>query len=516
MFAQKAIIITIGEHGTVVSAYSGSKTLSKLFIDILDEKSQNHIKEAFSKIKSAPIYIMLDTADQIYRKKNYPLVKKGDLKQIIKRDLSSDADRESIKNYIILEDKNHTKLKERKNWETLFINAPLSENANSWIKFLLELPNELAGIYMLPIETIALFKKLKPSIIKRSKINSKRNQIYCLIVRNRASQVRQIVFSQQGMIFTRVVDYNFENGGDLEKYEHDIYSTFEYLKRLHSDLKISEFEVINILAKNDLDKITKISNVELNFVNYTPNEVAQEIGYGDLLPNDSAYLDLVISKCFYENKKKVLRFSLPKIEFFHKFFLGLKSTYYANLTLLATISIFSILTVFEQEKSSASIANSEMKKISFTEDLAKLNRINIDDLENSEEQISAERIVDFGKNEETFYSAQQGFIGIYDRLKFIRENNVRIAKISYQIFNKDAKNTQTLKNFTLKFNGEIKNSSGDIENLFQDFDSLTSQVASNFKNKTIKHSELPRNIDFSKKYYSLPVDFTISNKAVEQ
>lgn len=513
MFAQKAIIITIGEHGTVVSAYSGSKTLSKLFIDILDEKSQNHLKETLSKIKSAPIYIMLDTADQIYRKKNYPLVKKGDLRQIIKRDFAADKDRESVKNYLIFEDKTHAKLKERKSWETLFINAPLSENINSWIKFLLEFQNELVGIYMLPIESVAMFEKLKSGIISRSKINARRSQIYCLIVRNRASQIRQMVFSNQGMIFTRTVDYNFENSADLERYEHDIYSTFEYLKRLHSDLKISEFEVVNILAKSDLDKITKINNIELNFINYTPNEVAQEIGFVDLLPNDSAYLDLVISKCFYENKKKVLRFSLPKIEFFHKFFLGLKFTYYLNLTLLATISILSILIVIGQEKKSALIEASEIKRISFAQDLAKLNRINIDNLENSIEQISAERIVDFGKNEEAFNPAQQSFIGIYERLKFVRENNMRITKISYQVFNKDAKNTEGLKNFTLKFSGEIKNSSGDIEDLFQDFDSLNSQVENNFKNKLIKHNELPRNIDFSKKYYAMPVDFTISNKS---
>lgn len=516
MFSQKAIIITIGEHGVVVCAYSGNKTLSKLFIDFLDEKSQNHVKETLSKISSAPIYILLDTSDQIYRKKNYPLVKKGDLKQIIKRDIAGDIDHDNVKNYIVLDDKNHSKLKERKTWETLFVSAPLSENVNSWIKFLLELPNELAGIFMLPIESVALFDRLKSNIIKRSKINTKRNQIYCLIVRNRASQVRQMVFSPQGMIFTRTVDYNFEQSADLEKYEHDIYSTFEYLKRLHPDLKISEFEIVNILTKAEIDKITKISNVELSFVNYTPNEVAQTLGYKDLLPPESAFLDLVISKSFYENKKKVLRFTLPKIEFFHKFFLGLKSTYYINLGLLATISILSVLTVIGQEKNSLLIEEAEIKRIAHMQDLAKLNRVTINTEEDSKEQISAERIVDFGKNEETFEPLQESFVGLYEQLKFIRQHNLKITKVSYQISSKDAKNIEGLKNFTLRFNGEINNASGDIEDLFQDFDSLTSQVQNNFKNKLVKYSELPRNIDFSKKYYTLPVDFTISNIKMER
>jgi hypothetical protein len=149
------------------------------------------------------------------------------------------------------------------------------------------------------------------------------------------------------------------------------------------------------------------------------------------------------------------------------------------------------------------------------QNLAKLNRVNVNDLENPVEQISAEKIVDFGKNEETFNPLQQNFVGLYENLKFVRESNFKITKISYQISNKNADNVAELKNFTIRFNGEIKNAGGDIEDLFQDFDSLTSQVKNNFKNTAIKHSDLPRNIDFGKKYYALPVDFTISNKGVK-
>jgi hypothetical protein len=50
---------------------------------------------------------MLDTIDQTYKKKTYPIMRKFDLERIAKRDLASDGDKEGLKNYILL--KNHKK-----------------------------------------------------------------------------------------------------------------------------------------------------------------------------------------------------------------------------------------------------------------------------------------------------------------------------------------------------------------------------------------------------------------------
>ena len=81
--------------------------------------------------------------------------------------------------------------------------------------------------------------------------------------------MRQIVFSESGIVFTRVVNYNFDEVNFVEKYSQDIYSTFEYLKRLYIDLSIQEFEVINILPEKASIEIMRTKNIELNIRNYT-------------------------------------------------------------------------------------------------------------------------------------------------------------------------------------------------------------------------------------------------------
>jgi hypothetical protein len=508
MLANKEIIISIAEHGAVITIFHGQKTLEKLFIDLLDETSQNHIKNIFKKFSAAPIYIILDNHDQSYRKKNYPLLKKGDLKQVIKRDLASDIDKESIKNYIILDQNSDTKSKERKQWEVLFVSCPLSENTHQWLKFLLEFPNEIKGIYMAAIEMQLLFKNLEKNINLKSKIASKKNQVYCLILRNKISQIRQVVFSKHGMIFTRTIDYDFTKASDLEKYEHDIYSTFEYLKRLYSDLKMSEFEVVNILSEKELEKINKINNVELNFINYTPNQVAKELGYFDLLPNNSAFCDLLISRSFYEAKKKQLKFSTKKIDFFHKFFLAINSLHYANLILIALVSLFCVMVVYEKEKHSKAIETIENKKLTTLQELAKLNKFSLNQGKNQQE-VSIERIVDFGKNEELFGKIEDKFLEFYDELAFVKNHNVILKSASYQLKIPNPKILTNLENYEIKFSGEIKNKSGDIEDLFRNFDNLNAQVKKNYVNMKIDYNELPKNIDFNKKYYSFPIDFTI-------
>ena len=65
--------------------------------------------------------------------------------------------------------------------------------------------------------------------------------------------------------------------------------------------------------------------------------------------------------------------------------------------------------------------------------------------------------------------------------------------------------------YKIALNGEISNRSGDIEDLFTEFDGLTSQLKKTFDKSKLTYSELPRNIDFTKKYYNFPIDFSITS-----
>lgn len=522
MFSEKNIVVTIGNYGAVVALHEGNNMKNKIFLDDLTDAAQVELKTFFSKNKSASIYVLLDTIDQSYKKKVYPMVRRGDLSRIIKRDMASDGDKESMKNYILLNNKKISlspkKQSASNRWECLFVSSSNSETINKWMTFLLDLENPLVGIYMLPIETYNVFKLLKKSIVSQSKIKNKHNDLYCIVMQNKVSGIRQVVFSDQGIVFTRVVNYNFGQSDFLEKYEQDIYSTFEYLKRLFPDLSINELDIVNILPAEALEALKNFNNAaEINFVNYTPFKAASELGYSNLLPQDSSFCDLLISKVF-SKEKKLLKFTTPKVLILSRLFFGAKFSHYLNLLSIALICAVGLFTITTQNLIGETLATAEIEKYSAMQQLTKLksSMVKGDKMIEDGEDIDIEEVIDFGKTEEMFGSVGINFFDYYAKLKFLKNFNLTLNKFSYSLQSFDVRMPSNPA-YQINFGGELFNESGDIEDLFREFDNLNSEVKKNISKDSsskdkLKSSELPRDIDFGKKYYSLPIDFAITHE----
>jgi hypothetical protein len=513
MFSEKNIIVTIGDFGVVVALYDGDEVKNKFFLDDLTDAAKTELKDFFAKNESSHIYILLDTIDQSYKKKIYPSVTKGDLSRIIKRDMNSDGDKDSMKNYFILNAKKPSEKKVQVNhrWECMFISASNSPTITKWIEFLLELPNRLVGIYMLPIEAFSLFTEVKNQIKLRSKVQNKKNDLYCLIIQNKVSGTRQMVFSELGLIFTRVVTYDFKQKDFLEKYEQDIYSTFEYLKRLFPDLLMSELDIVNVFPDETLEMIKGLHNVELNPINFNPSQLAIEAGQNKVLSLDSHFCDLLISKIFSE-KKKILKFSTPKINVLDKFFLILKLSKYLSMLLAALIGAAFLTSLFIKHQSNESIKLAEIAKNSSSQNYEELKNAALNDSKESgiDKNISVERIMDFGKVEEVLGSVGVNFVESYVKLKFLKDFNVKLSLFSYSLLSFSDKSPSKNTSYKINFNGDLFNKSGDIEDLFREFDILTNEVKRNMEKQKVSYAELPRNIDFNKKYYNFPIDFSVT------
>jgi len=511
MFSEKNIVVTIGNYGAVVALHEGSVIKHKIFIDQFNDGIKEELKKLFTSNASTSIYVLLDTIDQSYKKKVYPAIKKADLARIAKRDLASDGEPNAIKNYIVLNQKKIPGKKAGNNrWECLFVSSTNSDDINRWIEFLLEMPNRLVGIYMLPIETFNLFKLLKNSLKSQSKIKNKRNDLYCFIMQNKVSGTRQVVFSDQGIVFTRVVNYDFTKPDFLEKYEQDIYSTFEYLKRLFPDLSMAELDIVNMFSAETLEIIKKINNIELNFINYTPYKAASDIGYPKLLPQNSNFCDLLISKVF-SKEKKTLKFITPKITILEKFFAALKISYYANIALMLMICGGILLAALSEKNIREIIDAAETEKFAASQKLAKLNQIALEDAKSAQgdESVNIDKITDFGKTEKLLGSIGANISDLYAQLKFMKDFNVKLNRFSYSLLNFKSTSPAPTTTYQVSFGGTLFNKSGDIEDLFGEFDTLVIQVKKNFEKNQLTYPNLPRDIDFNKKYYSFPIDFNV-------
>lgn len=513
MISDGSFVITIGDKGSVVALHKSGEIRNKIFLEKLTDDIKKELAQLFSKNKSTPIYILLDTIDQSYRKKTYPFIRKYDLVKLINRDLHADGDKSNLKNFLLFDSK---KAKQQaaatKHWETIFVSASTSPILNEWLELLLEMPNRLIGIYMLPVESFSLFKLLQPKIRSNSKIKNKKLDLYLVVMQNKVCGIRQTVFCEEGVVFTRIANYDFDDKNFLERYEQDIVSTFEYLKRPFPDLSLKELDIVNIMPSDIIAKLKNTTNIDLNFINYTPYQVAAEVEYASAITQNSSFCDLLISKAFVSNKK-ILKFSMPKIAMLEKLFYIIRSTYYVNLLLLLMIAAFCVTTIYsyntlEEEKSLAEIDYNEASQI-FTR--LKNKALDGEVLSESGEVIEIERILDVGKIHEVLGAVGIDYLQTYSKLKFVKDQGLVLNSFTYNLVNFNDKSPSAQTDFKIVLDGNLKNKSGDIENLFTEFDGLTTELKKNFENKKITYVELPHNMDFAKKYYTYPVQFSIQS-----
>ena len=517
MISKKNFVITIGNYGSVVALHERNEIKNKIFIDNFNDAAKEELTSLFKKNRTTPIYILLDTVDQSYKKKAYPPIRKADLLRMVKRDMMADGDKESFKNYILLPVKKSLNSRLKNKPECLFISTSTSVDINTWLAFLLETPNRLVGVYMLPIETFNLFKLLRGKAKISEKGNNQINNLYCIILQNKVSGTRQIAFSDHGVVFTRILNYNFEDGGFLEKYEQDIYSTFEYLKRIFPNITISELNIINIFSEEVLAKIKNLQNIELKFTNYTPSEVASRIGYKNIIPENSNFCDMLISKAF-SKEKKVLRFITPKIKLMEKFFNILRFSFYLNLGIAFLICGVIAFTTITTSKYSEAINLLERNKTSAAQEFSKIKNfgLNNDPATENGNIVDIERMIDLGKIKEALGDVGTNFVDFYTNLQFLKEFSVKLNSFVYSLegFNSVAPTPNS--NYIINFTGEIENKSGSIETLFEEFDAMTSEIKRNLIGTKISYTELPKNIDFNKQYLTFPIDFTVSKNSISK
>jgi len=525
MLSNKAIVVLIGNNGTIISKHDGDGVSTEFIEKFTDEQKPN-LTTFFTKNKNHQVYILLDTIDQTYKKKTYPAMRTYDLDKIAKRDLSSDGDKEGLKNYIIL--KNHKATPKKsiiKRTEStsnksdcLFITSSKSENISNWLNFIYELPNRLIGIYMLPVESYCLFRKiLKNTVPNKSKdvLKIKENNIFCLVIQTKTGGARQIVFSDSSIVFTRVVNYNFEEPSFAEKYSQDIYSTFEYLKRLYIDLTLHEFEVINIFPEKASSQIMQTKNVELNVSNYTVKNIADILKINKLKIEDDN-IDGIISSTFV-NSKKILKFTNQRIRNNEIMYFVKLGSYAINFLLLFFLIGITSLVFITNQSITDKIDKSQDQKVIALGEFSKVKKSSLQgNYQEGDKEISLERVGDMGRVEQGLGNLGHDFIKTYSKMKFSNNFDMQFSFFSYDLI---SFNSYTSKNKTtekqLKLIGKLNNKSGDIENLFTEFDNYLVEMRKNLPEYDIKYNELPRNIDFNQKYYSFPIEFRIIVKPNE-
>ena len=522
MKSENGIVIIIGNNGASFFVKNSRENKSG-FIEFLNDESKQKLTTIFQENSNLYIYLILDTLEQSYKKKTYPAMKMPDFQRVAKRDLASEGEKDSIKNFMIYKsDPSKSKVPKKTNVakkiECMFISCSNSTLINNWLEFINSLNNRLYGIYALPIETSSL-QKILNGFIKSSFKDSEKSDdekkdvnLKCLISHTLCGGIRQMVFSDSGLIFTRAVNYNFSDKSFSEKYNQDLNSTFEYLKRLYVELSIDDFKVINILPEKAHAIISENKTINANYINVLPAEIAKNIGIKDSNPDFSDYLDLITASVFL-GSKKILKFSNLKIKVFDGFY---KILLLAKISLvfLVAISIIFFVSIFILENFSEDILkeiereNIELKK-QLEEENSSLSSYKLKTADGKE--IEIKEIIEIGQANELMAKYATRPWEDYEKFAQLTKSGLLIKAVSHNV-DTSLKSNQDKK---VQITGSLVNESGDIDSLFKKYDELNAAANKIWgEDKSIKHnlSQLPKNIDFEKKYYDFPIEITLETK----
>ena len=524
MLSKAIFTVTIGNQGVAIALHLGHKMQDMLLVESLTPESEIEIKKLFSKQKRAKISILIDIADQNYKKKTYPQVNRIDLSRIIARDLKKEvsSDPDVLKGYLVHKDKITHK------WDCLFVSASKSEDVNKWIDFLLQVPNKISGIYMLPLEASSLVKIILDLTVKEFGITPKSN-ITFFIIQNKVSGTRQIVFEGNQIVFTRMVYYDFNSPSFAEEFEQDILRANEYLKRIIPNIKVEDVNVINILPDDVIEKLNDIQNKAVSFINYSPSQIASKIG----LPSsesgmDDGFSDFLIASAFANSKKKMLKFFLPKLVLVEKFYVGLNLILATNfLLLISCVAIWAYTFLSLREADQKAVAFVADKNISQQQyDHFKKLILSGDDFAD----INLEQLMDFGKLNEALNKDNVNVNDFFDKLSFIKDHYTTINSITLTLSDTNLNNAMQQQNLPnqkdqvrrieantklslrVAIAGTIKIKSGNVEELLKGFDALNKESKTVFSQYNVVYDDLSKDLNFNKKYYDFPVNLRVESK----
>lgn len=363
---KKRFVLLVGDEGAILIFMQGAKVVRRLFAPSAQPSHSEAMVEIMRSNPNVPLVMLLDVIDQQYVPHSFPPVSALSVGGLVKRRLDRDFQPEDLKGSLqIGRDKTG-----RKEWKYLLISLAKTPLLAEWLDLMLELPNEMKGLYLVPVEAANYVAMLNKKIT-----NEKPRAWQLLISHNKVSGFRQVVLQNGKLIFTRVsqaIDDAIPAviAGNVEQ---EIINTMEYLKRLelHDSTELDATVIVSQDVSESID-LRRFNFGRATVLN--PLAVSEALGLEQAALSADRFGDVVLGAAFGISKKHNLRFSNAYIE-------KLKKIYMARIGLRATAALASLallvmagLSMMSAIENSAAATQSASKQSAMQPELEKMKK----------------------------------------------------------------------------------------------------------------------------------------------
>lgn len=503
--------ILIGSNGILIKFNKNYKTVRSIFIKNFNEEIET-VKKFFLKNKRSNIVLFLDNIGQNYNHKKFPNLMPWDLIKIVNRKFNFEIPITDLRAKIFL-----GKNKETKDNQFIFISSTIEEVIKQTLDFIETIPNIISGIYMFPLESQnfvkSIFKKL--NLIKKNK-----PKWTLLLIQNKISGIRQIVFKGTQLMFTRFLessDNDFENKDLKTKilfYENDIIKTISFIKRFSTDFKSTDLIIIS-LTNNDIKNIfTKIHLQNIKTFFFTPAESKLLVHKKIKIDLEEQFFDNILEKSIIFSPK-VFKFFTLEMKTLQNLLLYYSIIKYLFIIIFCIFAYFMSIGIFlfTKYKISKTNLNNELQTIMQTSDNSKKN----------DEMLKSIQ-VDFIVDNAILYEVINNFNNkILDNFDIILKNqnlltSIQITNLKWELLNFNNINILTETNkyknkISVNFNFLNPDSKADV--LIDNYNNFTKTITPifstdklNFNLNLIKIE----NLNLKNDYLLYPSKFIITDK----
>ena len=498
---KKIITINIGNRGTILSVLGGNKILYTFYLETISQETLPTILEFFKKYKNLDALILLDTVAQNYNYKIFPPLSYFDLQDMVNRKFNTEIPKNDLKQKKFLY-KNG--LDKRSVY--LFVSASTDSPLKEWLNFFNIVPNNLIGIYMVPLEAEELAKKILSANGMKANLKKKNNWIL-IVFNDKTSDLRQVAIFNNNIAFTRLISFDSAKENLAEFAKNDIIRTSEYIKRFDTEFSFDKLIVITILDQESKIALKELKMEKTLFFNYTPFEISRLLKLGgNHIVKEEKYSDVLLSLFSLKNGKNV-KFGNQKINTTNtltKSLMAVKGAIAVLVLLIISSFVYNIVTSSSTDK----ILNDLMTELdnnrailqSKTQDNVGLN------------SDTTNQIIEAGMLKDILDSKYVNPVDAFEKFANAQKGNALVFNLRWYIDGFDYQDDGGIKSTKTLYDVSIINPEGTASKLFSKYDALNLSLKEAFKDDLSGMTSLPNNINFSQRYLTYPIKVEIMEK----
>ncbi len=495
---KKVITINIGNKGAILSVLGSNKIFDTFFLETFSQETLPQVLEFFKRHKGLDAIILLDTVAQNYNYKIFPALSYFDLQDMVNRKFITEIPKNDLKQKKLLY---KNKLDKRSVY--LFVSASTDSPLKEWLNFFNIVPNNLIGIYMVPLEAEEIAKKVMITNGMKDTLN-KKNSWILILFNNRASDLRQVAVFNGHIAFTRLISFDSTKEDLIEFTKTDIIRTSEYIKRFDTDFNLDKLVIITVLDQQSKITLRELKMEKTLFLNYTPSELSRIIKVGaGYINKDEKYSDLLISMFALQNKHNI-KFGNQKINITNtltKTLLAVKSLIFVLILAIVGSFAFNIITSSSSNKTLQDLTNELERNNKILKSKTK-NNLDV----NSDE---VNQIIEAGLLKDILDAKYINPVDTFQKFAKAQNGNALTFNLRWYIEDFDYQDTNGIKSAKSLYDISIINPEGTASKLFNKYDMVNLKLKDTFKDQMTGITSLPNNINFSQKYLTYPIKVEI-------